>query len=123
MKLQCTLSSGAKVYKWTYTGTLTAIPTGIIFTYDGGQKYNNTDGTFRNHGYYTASSPQSAVKTVSKTKEEVTAISQVSGVGQKTCVIYNLRGQRVAEVKNISDAEYLLKSGIYVCNGKKFVIR
>jgi hypothetical protein len=29
----------------------------------------------------------------------------------------------VAEVKNISDAEYLLESGIYICNGKKFVIR
>ena len=123
MKLQCTLASGAKVYKWTYTGTLTAIPTGIIFTYDGGQKYNSTDGIFRNHGYYIASSPQSAVKTVSKTKDEVTAIGQVSRAGQKTCVIYNLRGQRVAEVKNISDAEYLLKSGIYICNGKKFVIR
>ena len=38
-----------KVWKWTYEGTLTTSPTGIIFVTDGTQ---TSDLTFRNHGYY-----------------------------------------------------------------------
>ena len=38
-----------KIWKWTYEGTLTSDPTGIIFVTDGTQ---TSDLTFRNHGYY-----------------------------------------------------------------------
>ena len=38
-----------KIWKWTYEGTLTSDPTGIIFVTDGQQ---TSDLTFRNHGYY-----------------------------------------------------------------------
>jgi len=38
-----------KIWKWTYEGTLTTDPTGIIFVTDGSQ---TSDLTFRNHGYY-----------------------------------------------------------------------
>ena len=64
MKLDGTLDTGAKVYKWTYTGSLTTLPTGIIFTHDGGTKYSSADGIFTNHGYYTTSSSLSATKTI-----------------------------------------------------------
>ena len=123
MTLQCTLPSGAKVWKWTYTGTLTAIPTGIIFTHDGGNKYNGTDGTFTNHGYYTASSPLNSTKEITKVKSTATGISGVTKTVAHSCRIYNLRGECVAVVGSLNDAEYTLRSGIYVCNGKKFVVR
>ena len=41
--------SGNKIYKWTYTGTLT-MPTGLIFTWN--SESGRVDGTFTNHGYY-----------------------------------------------------------------------
>ncbi len=123
MTLQCTLASGAKVWKWTYTGTLTAIPTGIIFSHDGGNKYNGTDGTFTNHGYYTASSPLNPTKEITKVKSTATGISGVTKTVAHSCRIYNLRGECVAVVGSLNDAEYTLRSGIYVCNGKKFVVR
>lgn len=116
MKLQCTLSSGAKVYKWTYSGTLTAIPTGIIFTYDGGQKYNNTDGIFRNHGYYTASSPMTSVKTIAKAKAITTAIVSLERQeSENNTIYYTLSGTRLNAKPT--------RPGIYVRSGKKIVIR
>ena len=45
----CTADSTRKVYKWTYDGDLTSMPTGIIFVVDGTQ---TNDLTYRNHGYY-----------------------------------------------------------------------
>ena len=50
MTLMGTTSDGTrKIWKWTYGGTLTTSPTGIIFVTDGTQ---TSDLTFRNHGYY-----------------------------------------------------------------------
>lgn len=114
MKLQCTLSSGAKVYKWTYMGTLTAIPTGIIFTHDGGQKYNNTDGTFRNHGYYTASSPMTSVKTIAKAITTA-IVSLERQESENNTIYYTLSGTRLNAKPT--------RPGIYVRSGKKIVIR
>ncbi len=42
-------SAGRKVYKWTYSGSETADPTGVIFLPDGAQ---SGDITYVNHGYY-----------------------------------------------------------------------
>ena len=41
--------SGKKIYKWTYTGTLT-MPTGLIFTWN--NQGGRVDGSFTHHGYY-----------------------------------------------------------------------
>lgn len=41
--------STRKIFKWTYTGTLTAMPEKIIFVADGTQ---SADLTYKNHGYY-----------------------------------------------------------------------
>ncbi len=50
MTLMGTTSDGSrKIWKWTYEGTNTSTPTGIIFVTDGQQ---TSDLTFRNHGYY-----------------------------------------------------------------------
>ena len=41
--------SGNKIYKWTYTGSLT-MPTGLIFTWN--NQGGRVDLSFTNHGYY-----------------------------------------------------------------------
>ena len=45
----CTADSTRKIYKWTYTGNATSLPTGIIFVVDGTQ---TADLAYKNHGYY-----------------------------------------------------------------------
>ena len=53
MTLMGSTSDGTrKIWKWTYEGTLTSEPTGIIFVTDGQQ---TSDLTFHNHGYYIGS--------------------------------------------------------------------
>lgn len=42
--------STRKIFKWTYSGTLTTMPENIIFVVDGTQ---TADLAYRNHGYYT----------------------------------------------------------------------
>lgn len=43
--------NGNNIYKWTYTGTSTDIPSNVIFTH-GGVKFVDKDIDFTNHGYY-----------------------------------------------------------------------
>lgn len=44
--------SGKNVFKWTYDGPLTKIPTHIIFVDGNGNKLSQIDQEFVNHGYY-----------------------------------------------------------------------
>ena len=109
-------TDGYDVYKWSYTGTLTNIPTGIIFTSSSdSERAGSGDLSFVNGGYYNAKGLT--------TEPTLTGIRNITSASYSTCVIYNLRGQRVAEVHNISDAKYILRSGVYITKGKKFVIR
>ena len=60
-----------------------------------------------------------------KTNETVsTGINQTVAAQKAGAVkIYTLSGVKVAEVSNVQDAEYILAPGVYICNGKKFVIK
>ena len=60
-----------------------------------------------------------------KTNESVsTGINQVgSKKAPAKLKIYSINGVKVAEVNKVSDAEYVLAPGMYICNGKKFVIK
>ena len=44
--------SGKNVFKWTYDGPLTKVPTHIIFVDGTGKKLSQIDQEFVNHGYY-----------------------------------------------------------------------
>ena len=59
-----------------------------------------------------------------KTNTVVTGINQATAV-QKTAKlkIYSINGVKVAEVGSMADAEYILAPGVYVCSGKKYVIK
>ena len=59
--------SGKNVFKWTYDGPLTKVPTHIIFVDGNGKKLSQIDQEFVNHGYYVDGTYSS---TVTKVHEE-----------------------------------------------------
>ena len=106
--------NGLDVWMWKYDGDLTTAPTYIIFNNGGGQQTN--DLVFENGAVYNRDG---------KTNESVsTGINQTVAAQKAGAVkIYTLSGVKVAEVSNVQDAEYILAPGMYICNGKKFVIK
>ena len=107
--------NGLDIWMWKYDGDKTELPANIIFNNNGNG--NNQTGNFEfvNGAVYNRDG---------KTNEVVTGINQATTV-QKTAKlkIYSINGVKVAEVNKVSDAEYVLAPGMYICNGKKFVIK
>ena len=106
--------NGLDVWMWKYDGDLTTAPTMIIFNNGGGQQTKDLD--FENGAVYNLAG---------KTNESVsTGINQVgSKKAPAKLKIYSINGQKVAEVGSMADAEYILAPGVYVCGGKKYVIK
>ena len=106
--------NGLDVWMWKYDGDLTTAPTMIIFNNGGGQQTKDLE--FENGAVYNFDG---------KTNETVsTGINQVgSKKAPAKLKIYSINGVKVAEVNKVSDAEYVLAPGMYICNGKKFVIK
>ena len=106
--------NGLDVWMWKYDGDLTTAPTMIIFSNGGGQQTKDLE--FENGAVYNLAG---------KTNESVsTGINQVgSKKAPAKLKIYSINGVKVAEVNKVSDAEYVLAPGMYICNGKKFVIK
>ena len=100
---------------WKYDGDLTSTPTMIIFN-NGNNGQQTKDLVFENGAVYNRDG---------KTNESVsTGINQTVAAQKAGAVkIYTLTGVKVAEVRNVQDAEYILAPGAYICNGKKFVIK
>ena len=106
--------NGLDVWMWKYDGDLTTAPTMIIFSNGSGQQTKDLE--FENGAVYNRDG---------KTNESIsTGINQVgSKKAPAKLKIYSINGQKVAEVNKVSDAEYVLAPGMYICNGKKFVIK
>lgn len=106
--------NGLDVWMWKYDGDLTTAPTMIIFNNGSGQQ--TKDLKFENGAVYNRDG---------KTNESIsTGINQVgSKKAPAKLKIYSINGQKVTEVNKVSDAEYVLAPGMYICNGKKFVIK
>ena len=106
--------NGLDVWMWKYDGDLAGVPTQIIFNNGGGKQ--TADLKFENGAVYNLAG---------KTNESVsTGINQVgSKKAPAKLKIYSINGVKVAEVNKVSDAEYVLAPGMYICNGKKFVIK
>ena len=107
--------NGMDVWMWKYDGDLTSTPTKIIFN-NGGNGQQTKDLDFVNGAVYNRDG---------KTNESIsTGINQVgSKKAPAKLKIYSINGVKVAEVNKVSDAEYVLAPGMYICNGKKFVIK
>ena len=94
-------NNGNNVWKWTYTGTLTTQPTGIIFSNNGANQTADLD--FKNGGYYnTAGALQGVV---------VSGIHEAQATNAAQSYWYDLRGQRLAGEP--------AGKGIYIYQGKK----
>ena len=106
--------NGLNVWMWKYDGDLTTAPTMIIFNNGGGTQTKDLE--FENGAVYNLAG---------KTNESVsTGINQVgSKKAPAKLKIYSINGQKVAEVGSMADAEYILAPGVYVCGGKKYVIK
>ena len=106
--------NGLDVWMWKYDGDLTTAPTMIIFNNGSGQQ--TKDLKFENGAVYNRDG---------KTNESIsTGINQVgSKKATAKLKIYSINGQKVAEVGSMADAEYILAPGVYVCGGKKYVIK
>ena len=108
--------NGLDVWMWKYDGDLTGAPTKIIFNNNGNGANQTETFAFVNGAVYNRSG---------KTNESVsTGINQVgSKKAPAKLKIYSINGVKVAEVNKVSDAEYVLAPGMYIYNGKKFVIK
>lgn len=108
--------NGLDVWMWKYDGDLTSTPTKIIFNNNGNGNNQTGDFDFVNGAVYNRDG---------KTNESVsTGINQVgSKKAPAKLKIYSINGQKVAEVGSMADAEYILAPGVYVCGGKKYVIK
>ena len=106
--------NGLDVWMWKYDGDLTTAPTMIIFNNGGGTQTKDLE--FENGAVYNLAG---------KTNESVsTGINQVgSKKAPAKLKIYSINGVKVAEVGSMADAEYILAPGVYVCGGKKYVIK
>ena len=115
----CTKTSdtyqGLTIWKWTYSGSLTDAPTKIIFNNNANGEGQTGNFDFVNGAVYAKSG---------KTNHVITGIGNITNAAKANTVkIYNLNGAKVAEVGSMEDAEYILAPGIYICNGKKYIIK
>ena len=108
--------NGLDIWMWKYDGDKTELPAKIIFNNNGNGNNQTGNFDFVNGAVYDRNG---------KTNESVsTGINQVgSKKAPAKLKIYSINGVKVAEVNKVSDAEYVLAPDMYICNGKKFVIK
>ena len=108
--------NGLDVWMWKYDGDKTELPTNIIFNNNGNGNNQTIDFGFVNGAVYNHSG-----------KINMSFTTGINQVGSKKAPaklkIYSINGQKVAEVGSMADAEYILAPGVYVCGGKKYVIK
>lgn len=101
---------GLYYYKWTYTGSLTAVPTGLIFTKDRNKLVDN-DLTFVNHGVFDVSGNNTEVTEYHK--ETPTSVTvTMTGLGTSYSSEYPLT------FSEDDDLQAYIASGIVKRNGK-----
>lgn len=96
--------NGNNVWKWTYSGTLTELPSNIIFNGTGFDQTSDLD--FKNGGYYSASGAIQGVVTAINTIRHTPVVA--------TSQVYDMLGRKV-------EPTTLRKGTIYIQNGKKYL--
>ena len=114
----CTKTSqtynGMAIWKWEYNGEKTDKPTHIIFNNGSGEQTG--DFIFENGKCYDRGGVNGSIS--------VTAINGVNSTAAKAMIkVYTLNGNCVAVMPDLNAATYTLRPGVYVANGRKFVVR
>ena len=109
-KLDVKSSDGYDIWEWIYTGTLTDMPANIIWNNNGNGNNQTSTFVFTNGGYYTKTGI-------------ATGLSNVTSSATGVLTVYDLNGRVAARVGSLEAASFILKSGVYIINGKKYIIR
>ena len=123
--------NGLDVWMWKYDGDKTELPTNIIFNNNGNGNNQTIDFGFVNGAVYNRDGKTNETITTGinqvGSKIDMSFTTGINQVGSKKAPaklkIYSINGQKVAEVGSMADAEYILAPGVYVCGGKKYVIK
>lgn len=116
-KLDLKGDNGEEIWEWIYDGTNDAVSNLMIIFNNGGNGSQTANLTFTNGGWYNASGST----TVPSTFTAISIVSADKAAGR--CVVYNMQGEKVAEVGSLAGVQYVLRTGVYIANGRKFVIR
>ena len=123
--------NGLDIWMWKYDGDKTELPAKIIFNNNGNGNNQTGDFDFVNGAVYNRDGKTNeTITTVINqigSKIDMSFTTGINQVGSKKAPaklkIYSINGQKVAEVGSMADAEYILAPGVYVCGGKKYVIK
>ncbi len=107
-------TTGNAVWKWTYKGTLTTQPNGIIFSNDGTPQ--TKDLPFENSGYYTIEGMKANV---------LTSIDGIAAEKSVPVRVYTLDGRLVRSLPKAtkSEATQGLRPGLYIVNHQKYLVK
>ena len=106
--------NGMTIWMWEYKGDKTDMPTNIIFNNGGGEQTADLD--YQNGKCYDFNGVNGSINIS-------TAIKGINAAAKTMVKVYTLNGECVAVLSDLNSATYTLRPGIYVANGRKFVIR
>ena len=106
--------NGMTIWMWEYKGDKTDMPTNILFNNGGGEQTADLD--YQNGKCYDFNGVNGSINIS-------TAIKGINAAAKTMVKVYTLNGECVAVLSDLNSATYTLRPGIYVANGRKFVIR
>ncbi len=107
--------NGMTIWMWEYKGDKTDMPTNLIF--DNGGNEQTKDLVFENGKCYDYNGVNNSISIT-------TGINGINANAAKKMIkVYTLNGECVGVMSNLNSATYTLRPGIYIANGRKFVVR
>ena len=107
--------NGMTVWMWEYKGDKTDMPTHIIFNNGSGEQTKDLD--YQNGKCYDFNGVNNSIIIT-------TGINGINANAAKKMIkVYTLNGECVGVMSDLNSATYTLRPGIYIANGRKFVVR
>ena len=107
--------NGMSIWMWEYKGDKTDMPTNIIFNNGSGEQTKDLD--YQNGKCYDFNGVNNSIIIT-------TGINGINANAAKKMIkVYTLNGECVGVMSNLNSATYTLRPGIYIANGRKFVVR
>ena len=106
---------GMSIWMWEYKGDKTDMPTHIIFNNGSGEQTKNLE--YQNGKCYDFNGVNNSISIP-------TGINGINANAAKKMIkVYTLNGECVGVMSDLNSATYTLRPGIYIANGRKFVVR